>query len=75
VLKFPEGATIGEAKVKVADAVKVDVRDIRLYFSGKLLKDSFLLERVVRGNLPITFSILDRKPLELLTSYSDRFEQ
>jgi hypothetical protein len=66
-LSFGRGATIADAKAAVAAEMDADIADVGLAFSGKLLKEQLLLERVARGESPMAFSIADRRPVELFT--------
>jgi hypothetical protein len=67
-MSFPPGATIRDAKVRIAGRCDVPPGDVTLLFSGKLLKDGFILNRLRIGDQKITVRLPDTSELLCLTA-------
>jgi hypothetical protein len=56
---FPKGQTVKDAKARLAEELGYEAADITVLFSGKALKDTFLLDRLRIGKLPLVVAIRD----------------
>jgi hypothetical protein len=71
-IAFPKGATVGEAKVAVAKQLGVVQEDVMLFFCGKLLRNEFRLDRVVRNERPISIVVRQKEAVRLMSARSVR---
>jgi hypothetical protein len=71
-LPFATGATIADAKGKVAECLLVNGEDIKLLMGGRVLKDHYLLERVVRPGRGISVYLVDTGIVTLRTARANR---
>jgi len=56
-LGFPKGQTVKNAQARVSAELERPPDDITLLFSGKAFKDTFVLDRLRIGKLPVTLVI------------------
>jgi hypothetical protein len=71
-LAFPKGQTVKDARGRVAAEMGGQMADVTLLFSGKALRDTFVLERLRTGKLPIIVVLRDTADILLLTARAMR---
>jgi hypothetical protein len=69
---FPKGKTVQHARGKLAEILRRAPDDITLIFSGKALKDQFVLDRLRVGTFPITVCLRDNDDVLLVTANAFR---
>lgn len=62
-MQFRPRTTVAEAKGKIAILLTVDANSITLFMAGKLLRDTFLLQRVARKGRPITIWLAETEQI------------
>jgi hypothetical protein len=72
-LQFSPGQTVLDAKKKISEKFDLDsVDDVTLLFSGKTLRDAFVLDRLRIGTQQIVVHLSDTVQLILLTAIGRR---
>jgi hypothetical protein len=75
-LPFRPGETVLDAKTKIVEKFSIaSVTDVTLLFSGKALRDGFVIERLRIGNQRVVVHVTDHTPFLIYTALGRRQER